>query len=270
MDTNDGLGVPAHVKLENLRALKEEAVCAIFDAARDAGGWDALRVGSMSELLGKLGRSTLFRYAKEIKGADLALSNNDLLVGLRRGWGYEGHRLPVSAPPAKVQKAIEQVQGEDVAEVISGARTIKRAGGGTVPRTPHHPPNPAGPVILPPPLTAGLPTLDETAKAIIPPQVMDLIEICLAAGRDVAAKSRDGTGQVRNSKLLLMAAEQLRRTVETAAKLQETIADQVQVDRFHQVCVEEIGKIDREVARRIVARLQEVNASWSARLNAEA
>ena len=63
---------------------------------------------------------------------------------------------------------------------------------------------------------------------------------------------------------MLSAAENLRRSLETAVKVQEAVMDGVQIERFHEVLIEEIGRCEPGVAARIVERLQAINAAWSA------
>ncbi len=110
-----------------------------------------------------------------------------------------------------------------------------------------------------------VPNIDETAAAIMPIPVMEKIRAVLAAAEDVMRKARGEGGIVRNAKLLLTAAENLRRGLDTAVKLQEMIMDGMEVDRFHAVCMEEIARCDPATAQRIVRRLQDVNSAWSAK-----
>jgi hypothetical protein len=110
-----------------------------------------------------------------------------------------------------------------------------------------------------------VPSLEDCAAATTPLPVMEKLHKCLAAAEDVMARSRDAAGAVRNSKMLLQAAEQLRRSLDTAVKLQEAISDGLQIEQFHAAIMEEIAKIDPSVAARITARLLEVNAAWAGR-----
>jgi hypothetical protein len=213
-------------------ALRAEFKSAVIAAARRSGWQHLDRAALVARFAGRASRASLYRWLAAIEGAPLKRTVPELVKDAR------------SDDPATVLSVAAEIRG------VSSHRT-----------TP--PPVPPLAFSLP------VPTLDETVAATVPISVVNLLNECLRAGQDVMAKSRGADGDVRNSKLLLRAAEQLRRSVETAAKLQETITDQVEVDRFHQVCIEEIGKIDRDVARRIVARLLEVNATWSARLEAE-
>jgi hypothetical protein len=110
-----------------------------------------------------------------------------------------------------------------------------------------------------------MPSLEECVAAVTPAHVIDKLHKCLTAAEDVMDRSRDSAGAVRNSKMLLLAAEQLRRSLDTAVKLQEAISDGLQIEQFHATIMEEIAKIDPAVAGRIAARLLEVNAIWGGR-----
>lgn len=109
-----------------------------------------------------------------------------------------------------------------------------------------------------------VPTVDEIAFAVssVPLAVMEKIGACVQAAEAVMKNCRLATGEVRNAKLLLVATEALRRSLDTAVKLQEAVTDGLQVERFHAVILDEIGKIDPATAQRIVQRLQEVGAAW--------
>ena len=98
-----------------------------------------------------------------------------------------------------------------------------------------------------------VPSLEACVAAVTPAHVIEKLHKCLAAGDAVIEKSRGAAGEVRNRKMLLAAAEQLRRSLETAVKLQGIIADSLEVEKFHQAILDEIAKIEPEVARHIVA-----------------
>lgn len=63
-------------------------------------------------------------------------------------------------------------------------------------------------------------------------QVAQLIRICLQAAQDVQATSRGPDGKPRNGKMMLRATETLRRSLETAVKLQEAINREEQMARL--------------------------------------
>ena len=81
---------------------------------------------------------------------------------------------------------------------------------------------------------------DVVSAGAIP--VMDRLNQCVAAADQVIAFARTSEGAVRNSKLLLSASEHLRRCLETAARVTETMMRAERVERFHAVIIEEIGK----------------------------
>jgi hypothetical protein len=110
-----------------------------------------------------------------------------------------------------------------------------------------------------------VPSVEDCAAVTAPVAVMDKLRQCLTAAEDVMSKCRTPDGAVRNSKMLLLSAEQLRRSLETAVKLQEAISDGLQIDQFHKTIMEEIAKIDPAVAAQIAAKLLEVNAAWAGR-----
>jgi hypothetical protein len=110
-----------------------------------------------------------------------------------------------------------------------------------------------------------VPTIGECVAATTPLAVMEKLATCLAAAQDVMSRSRDAAGVVRNGKMLLAASEHLRRSLETAVKLQEAITDGLEVEQFHASIMEEIAAIDPVVAGRIAARLLEMNAAWAGR-----
>ena len=103
--------------------------------------------------------------------------------------------------------------------------------------------------------------------AAVPVPVTQLVQMCVQAGQDVMAAARGPDGKPRNSKMLLNATNTLRRCLETAVRLQESIADAVQADDYDRVIMEEIAKIDPAAAARITARLIELNAHYEAKLN---
>jgi hypothetical protein len=107
------------------------------------------------------------------------------------------------------------------------------------------------------------PTVGECFAAVTPAHIIDNLAKLLAASNDVMDRSRDAAGAVRNSKMLLLAAEQMRRSLETALKLQDAISDGLQVEAFHRALIEEVGKLDPAAAGRIRARLVDVNDSWT-------
>lgn len=211
-------------------SLRDEFRSAVMAAAR-RGGWKRLdRAALVAQFEGRVSRATAYRWLAALEGASIKRTVPELLKDAR---------------------------SEDLATVIGVAAEIKEAAKQVMPAA------------TAPPLARPLPALDQTVATIVPVPVMSLLDQCIQAGKDVIAKSRGADGDVRNARLLLRAAENLRRSVETAAKLQEMMVAEMQVERFHDIIFEEISRIDPAVARRIATRLQELNASWTGRLEAE-
>jgi hypothetical protein len=103
---------------------------------------------------------------------------------------------------------------------------------------------------------------DVVSAGAIP--VMDRLNQCVAAADQVIAFARTPEGAVRNSKLLLSASEHLRRCLETAARVTETMMRAERVERFHAVIIEEIGKEAPVVAERLAMRLAQLASQWAA------
>ena len=68
-------------------------------------------------------------------------------------------------------------------------------------------------------------------------------------------------GRVRNAKLFLNAAESLRRSLETAARLQATMNDLAALERFHKAMIDVIQQESPELARRVLRRLDQLAAA---------
>ena len=103
---------------------------------------------------------------------------------------------------------------------------------------------------------------DVVSAGAIP--VMDRLNQCVAAADQVIAFARTPEGAVRNSKLLLSASEHLRRCLETAARITETMMRADRVERFHAAIIEEIGKEAPVVAERLAMRLAQLVSQWAA------
>jgi hypothetical protein len=103
---------------------------------------------------------------------------------------------------------------------------------------------------------------DVVSAGAIP--VMDRLNQCVAAAGQVIAFARTPEGAVRNSKLLLSASEHLRRCLETAARVTETMMRAERVERFHATIIEEIGKEAPVVAEHLAMRLAQLASQWAA------
>ncbi len=69
-------------------------------------------------------------------------------------------------------------------------------------------------------------------------------------------------GKPRNMRLVLSAAEAMRRNLETAARLQEAMHDLARLERFNAAIIEEIAKESPDLAQRVVVRLQAIATTW--------
>ncbi len=69
-------------------------------------------------------------------------------------------------------------------------------------------------------------------------------------------------GKVRNGKLLLSAAGNLIRSVETLNRVAERMGDAARIEQMMSSIVEEVGKESPEAAMRILKRLQVIQASF--------
>lgn len=72
----------------------------------------------------------------------------------------------------------------------------------------------------------------------------------------------DEEDKPRNAKLFMMANEGLRRSLETALKLQEELREASAVDRMIAAIMEELRKESPELAERVVRRLRMLATEW--------
>jgi hypothetical protein len=76
------------------------------------------------------------------------------------------------------------------------------------------------------------------------------------------AYARHADGNVRSAKILLSAAEVLRRSLDTAVKLQQAVLEVSQVEKFHAAVFETVREESPDTAERLLLRLRQLNASW--------
>lgn len=94
---------------------------------------------------------------------------------------------------------------------------------------------------------------------------LDIIGELASAIADVKAVRQTAfgpDGKPRNTRLVLSAAEAMRRNLETAVRLQQAMHDLARLERFNAAIVEEIAKESPELAQRVVMRLQAITTSW--------
>lgn len=69
-------------------------------------------------------------------------------------------------------------------------------------------------------------------------------------------------GRVRNSRMVLKAAEEMRRSLETVVKLQQAMNDQAALERFHAAILDVIREEDPLLAQRVMKRLDDLALRW--------
>lgn len=113
---------------------------------------------------------------------------------------------------------------------------------------------------------AVLPSADEiVGSAMSVSQLIKRLEACMTAAEQVMAHARTPEGGVRMSKTLLAAAENLRRGVEAAIKLQQTLLESGETDRFRREIIETMRAVGREypeAGKLLATRLQAVAGQW--------
>jgi len=213
------------------QAIRHEVQQAALMAARKSGWKRIDRAPIVEQFTNRVPASTIYR------------------------WIAEARKLPLTRTPAEM---LNDAKSGDAALVGSVVREIKEA---VAPEASAVLARQAMPYALP------LPSLGEIAAAVVPVPVMELVKKCVQAADDTMAKSRGADGDIRNTRLILRAAETLRRSLETPVKLQEAIEDGAEVEQFHRTILEEIAAIDPNVAARIRGRLLETNTVYAARMN---
>lgn len=90
------------------------------------------------------------------------------------------------------------------------------------------------------------------------------LNACIAAAEKVMRYASHPDGDVRAPKLILAAAETLRRCLDTATRLHEALRSVQEVDRFHQAVLDELALESPALAARVVARLSAVAGRYGA------
>ena len=70
-------------------------------------------------------------------------------------------------------------------------------------------------------------------------------------------------GRVKNANMAIRASAELRRTVETLAKVTENVNNMRQLEQFMVELLDEVGKLEPACARRVVERLRAVQSRWA-------
>ena len=92
---------------------------------------------------------------------------------------------------------------------------------------------------------------------------MGLLESCLTDAQQILAYARTPDGAVRNAKLILMGSNHMRQTIETVARIQDTLLQMAQVKRFHQAIFDMLRQESPAFAERVVVRLRQLNVQWA-------
>lgn len=92
----------------------------------------------------------------------------------------------------------------------------------------------------------------------------DMIRACIKNAEDVIAFCRAEGGKVRNPRLLLVASEHMRRTVETWAKIAEVINAAGRAEQFNQAVIAVIQRASPELAQQLINDLSALSAQWGA------
>lgn len=92
--------------------------------------------------------------------------------------------------------------------------------------------------------------------------LLETLHDCIRTAEDVLAYAKTAEGKVRNSKLMLQAAENLRRCIETGARVAEMLVNAAEVERYHAVIFDCLKEESPALAERIVLRLQRLNTGY--------
>jgi hypothetical protein len=71
-------------------------------------------------------------------------------------------------------------------------------------------------------------------------------------------------GRVRNSRMVLKAAEEMRKSLETVVKLQAAMNDAAALERFHGAILDVIRQESPDLAQRVMRRLDDLAMRWGA------
>jgi hypothetical protein len=107
-----------------------------------------------------------------------------------------------------------------------------------------------------------VPRVEDTAGLGGTVPAIERLGDCIRAAQQVMDYARHADGNVRSAKILLAATEVLRRSLDTAVKLQQAIMDVAQVEEFHTAVVEAIREESPATAERLLVRLRQLNTSW--------
>ena len=104
------------------------------------------------------------------------------------------------------------------------------------------------------------PRLRDLCAAAIDPQAV--LEACLKNANEVVDHARASDGKIRSPKLMLAASKLMADVLRTAAAVSSVLLDERRVRDFYRAFMEEIKAESPELAARILARLEALNASY--------
>ena len=107
-----------------------------------------------------------------------------------------------------------------------------------------------------------VPRVEDTAGLGGTVPTIERLGECIRAAQQVMDYARHADGNVRSAKILLTATEVLRRSLDTAVKLQQAVMEISQVEKLHAAVFETIREESPATAERLLVRLQQLNASW--------
>jgi hypothetical protein len=88
--------------------------------------------------------------------------------------------------------------------------------------------------------------------------VIEQLSRCIGIADQLIRHAQTTDGNVRNARLLLLASEHLRRSVETSVKLHEAVTAVMKVDRFHGSIIDILRDEKPELAERVALRMQQL------------
>jgi hypothetical protein len=92
---------------------------------------------------------------------------------------------------------------------------------------------------------------------------MSLLEACIGDAQQILAFARTEDGRVRNARLILAASQHMRQTLETAAKIQQSVLSIANIDEFHNAILAELSACAPEVGEKVVQRLRQLVSRWA-------
>lgn len=100
--------------------------------------------------------------------------------------------------------------------------------------------------------------------------IMGILRRNLLVGDELIRHARNAeTGGIRNSKLMIGAIETIRRTVETIARVNDSLEQTRQLQAFHSAIFEMLKQEAPETAERVLMRMKQLSSTWASYLEPE-